>query len=181
MLELPPYRLPTLRQIALRAWHEVRHFLRRATKFIVGGVDPDLAAHATCRRARAGRRRHVRRACSARLFQPVLSPLGIDEQLTVALIFGFVAKEVLIGAFAVIYGLEGQALAADLARPHGLGAGVQLHAVHADLHAVPVDGRHAARRGAEHCASRVASVAWSVALAWVASFAFYQAARHLGF
>ena len=38
VLELPPYRLPTLRQVALRAWHEVRHFLRRATRFIVAGV-----------------------------------------------------------------------------------------------------------------------------------------------
>ena len=48
--------------------------------------------------------------------QPVLGPLGIDEKLAVALIFGFVAKEVVIGAFAVIYGLEGDALAAEFAR-----------------------------------------------------------------
>ena len=28
ILELPPYRLPTWRQIVLRGWHEVRHFLQ---------------------------------------------------------------------------------------------------------------------------------------------------------
>ena len=38
VLELPPYRFPTLRQMVLRGWQEVRHFLRRATKFIVAGV-----------------------------------------------------------------------------------------------------------------------------------------------
>jgi len=38
VLELPPYRFPTLRQMVLRGWLEVRHFLRRATKFIVAGV-----------------------------------------------------------------------------------------------------------------------------------------------
>src|SRR5450759_3834715 len=31
VLELPPYRFPTLRQMVLRGWLEVRHFLRRAT------------------------------------------------------------------------------------------------------------------------------------------------------
>ena len=38
VLELPPYRFPTVRQMVLRGWLEVRHFLRRATKFIVAGV-----------------------------------------------------------------------------------------------------------------------------------------------
>ena len=35
ILELPPYRLPTWRQMLLRVWSEVHHFLHRATKFIV--------------------------------------------------------------------------------------------------------------------------------------------------
>ncbi len=38
ILELPPYRFPTPRQIWLRGWQEVKHFLTRATKFIVIGV-----------------------------------------------------------------------------------------------------------------------------------------------
>jgi len=33
-------------------------------------------------------------------------PLGINQQLAIALIFGFVAKEIVIGSLAVIYGLE---------------------------------------------------------------------------
>jgi ferrous iron transport protein B len=38
VLELPPYRFPTPNQIWLRGWQEVKHFLFRATKFIVIGV-----------------------------------------------------------------------------------------------------------------------------------------------
>ena len=38
ILELPPYRFPTARQIILRGWQEVKHFLIRASKFIVIGV-----------------------------------------------------------------------------------------------------------------------------------------------
>ena len=41
---------------------------------------------------------------------PVLGPLGIDPKLTLALIFGFVAKEIVIGSLAVIYAREGGAL-----------------------------------------------------------------------
>ena len=38
VIELPPYRMPTLRQVWLRGWVEVKHFLRRATNFIFFGV-----------------------------------------------------------------------------------------------------------------------------------------------
>ena len=38
VLELPPYRLPTLRQVLVRGWLEVQHFLKRASKIIIAGV-----------------------------------------------------------------------------------------------------------------------------------------------
>jgi ferrous iron transport protein B len=179
VLELPPYRFPTLRQIGLRAWHEVGHFLRRATKFIVGGViliwlltnlptgvvpgGPDTFA-----------------GMLGRLFQPVLSPLGIDDRLTVALIFGFVAKEVVIGAFAVIYGLEGQALATDLA---GRMDWVQAYSfmLFTLIYTPCLSTIATLRAEAKSTGFAVVSVVWSVLLAWVASFAFYQAARHFGY
>jgi ferrous iron transport protein B len=179
VIELPPYRLPTLRQIALRAWHEVRHFLRRATKFIViGVVFVWLLTHLPTGAApgSAG----TLAGMLGRLFEPLLSPLGIDEQLAVALIFGFIAKEVLIGAFAVIYGLEGQALAEHLA--------AQMDWVQAysfmlfTLIYTPCLSTIATLR-AEAKSSRFAfvSVGWGFVLAWLASYAFYQAARHLGY
>ncbi|MFM1782097.1 MAG: Ferrous iron transport protein, partial [Pseudomonadota bacterium] len=45
---------------------------------------------------------------------PIFDPIGINEQLVIALIFGFIAKEIVIGALAVIYGVEGSALAHHL-------------------------------------------------------------------
>ncbi|HEY0634742.1 MAG TPA: ferrous iron transporter B, partial [Gammaproteobacteria bacterium] len=38
ILEVPPDRVPTPRPVWLRGWQEVRHFLNRASKFIVIGV-----------------------------------------------------------------------------------------------------------------------------------------------
>ncbi len=179
VLELPPYRFPTLRQIGLRAWHEVRHFLRRATKFIVGGVIliwllTNLPAGAVA----GGPDTFA--GMLGRLFQPVLAPIGIDERLTVALIFGFVAKEVLIGAFAVIFGLEGQALAADLALRMDW---VQAYSfmLFTLIYTPCLSTIATLRAEAKSNAYAAMSIVWSVLLAWLASFAFYQAARHLGY
>ena len=114
ILELPPYRFPTPRQIWLRGWQEVKHFLQRASKFIVIGVVlvwamthyPTDVAPASVGTL-AGQ--------IGQLFAPILNPIGIDTQLAIALIFGFVAKEIVIGSLAVIYGLNGDALSHQIA------------------------------------------------------------------
>ncbi|MEK7811733.1 MAG: ferrous iron transport protein B, partial [Pseudomonadota bacterium] len=113
VLELPPYRFPTGRQMLLRGWHEVTHFLRRASKFIIAGVVlvwlltnlPPSAAPASA---------DTFAGMIGAWLHPVFAPIGINEQLTIALIFGFVAKEIVIGALAVIYGLSGTALSGAL-------------------------------------------------------------------
>jgi ferrous iron transport protein B len=179
VIELPPYRLPTLRQIGLRAWHEVRHFLHRATKFIVIGVVLVwLLTHLPAGVPASGP--DTLAGLLGRAFEPLLSPLGIDRQLAVALIFGFIAKEVMIGAFAVIFGLEGQALAAHL---H---AGIDwVQAYSFMLFALiytPCLSTIATLRS-ESGSNRFAlvSVGWGLLLAWGVSLAFYQAMRALGY
>ncbi len=179
VLELPPYRLPTLRQIVLRAWHEVRHFLRRATRFIVIGVVLVwLLTHLPTGAAPGGP--DTLAGMLGRAAEPLLAPIGIDAQLTVALIFGFVAKEILIGAFAVIFGAEGQALASQIA--------ARVDAVQAisfmvfTLIYTPCLSMVATLRS-EARSTRFAlmSVGWSLLLAWLAAFVFYQSARALGY
>jgi ferrous iron transport protein B len=110
----------------------------------------------------------------------VLAPIGIDERLTVALIFGFVAKEVLIGAFAVIFGLEGQALAADLALRMDW---VQAYSfmLFTLIYTPCLSTIATLRAESKSSAYATLSVAWSVLLAWLASFAFYQVVRYLGY
>jgi ferrous iron transport protein B len=179
VLELPPYRLPTLRQIVLRAWHEVRHFLRRATRFIVAGVVlvwlltnlPTGVAPGSA---------DTLAGMLGRLAEPVLAPIGIDAQLTVALIFGFVAKEILIGAFAVIFGAEGQGLAAKIATHIDTVQAISFMLF--TLIYTPCLSMIATLRSEAKSARFAAmSVGWSLLLAWLASFVFYQSARALGF
>ena len=179
ILELPPYRFPTLRQMMLRGWHEVRHFLHRATKFIIAGVvlvwllthfptDVPPASSQTL----AGMLGH--------LFSPVLDPIGINQQLAIALIFGFVAKEIVIGSLAVIYGMQGDALVHQIAH--------QLDWVQAysfmlfTLVYTPCLSTIATLRSeSKSNAFMMFSVVWSLGLAWLLSFIFYQSARALGY
>jgi ferrous iron transport protein B len=179
VIELPPYRMPTLRQVWLRGWGEVMHFLRRATSFIfLGVVAVWLLTHLPAGAAPAGPDTIAGWIGSA--MQPVLGPLGIDDKLAVALIFGFVAKEVVIGAFAVIYGLEGNALAAEFARNMDWVAATSFMLF--TLIYTPCLSTVATLRSESRSLGFTAlAIAWPLALAWLASFLFYQGMRALGF
>lgn len=103
VLELPPYRFPTLRQVLLRGWGEVKTFIRRASGFITLGcvaiwVITNLPPGA-----------HGLDTLGGQLGQglaPVMAPIGIDPYLTLALLFGIIAKEVVLGSLAVIYAMN---------------------------------------------------------------------------
>jgi len=175
VLEVPPYRFPTLRQMLLSGWREVGHFLRRATRFIVAGVVlvwlltnfPAGAAPGSAE-TWAGQ--------IGSFLNPVLSPLGIDPKLTIALIFGFVAKEIVIGSLAVIYAQQGGELMTTMAH--------QIDWVQAysfmlfSLIYTPCLSTIATIRTESHSRGfSVLAVVWPLALAWITSFAFYQTAR----
>lgn len=179
VLELPPYRFPTLRQMVMRGWNEVFQFLHRASKFIVAGVVlvwlltnmPGSAAPASA---------DTWAGIIGAWLHPVFAPLGITPELTIALIFGFVAKEIVVGSLAVIYGLSGEALNNSLA--------MQLDWVQAysfmlfTLIYTPCLSTIATMRNESNSTGFMwLSIAWSLTLAWILSFLFYQTARALGY
>jgi ferrous iron transport protein B len=170
--------MPVARQVWMRGWGEVRHFLRRATTFIFFGVVAVwLLTHLPAGAAPAGPDTFAGRIGSA--LGPVLGPIGVDEKLAVALIFGFVAKEVVIGAFAVIYGLEGSALGAELARSMDWVAATSFMLF--TLIYTPCLSTVATLRSESKSAGFTAfAVLWPLALAWLTSWAFYQGMRALG-
>lgn len=179
VLELPPYRFPTMRQMVLRGWHEVYHFIHRATKFIVAGVvlvwllthlPPSAAPASTDTWA----------GIIGAWLHPLFEPIGITPELTIALIFGFVAKEIVIGSLAVIYGLGGDALSHALAQ--------QLDWVQAysfmlfTLIYTPCLSTIATLHSeSKRTSFMLFSIGWSLVLAWAVSFLFYQGARMLGY
>jgi ferrous iron transport protein B len=179
ILELPPYRFPTLRQIVLRGWLEVKHFLQRASKFIVIGVVlvwaltnfPGNVAPASAG-TYAGQ--------LGALFAPVLDPLGINNQLAIALVFGFVAKEIVVGALAVIYGLQGDALMVQMASQIDWVQAMSFM-LFALIYTPCLSTIATLRNESKSLGFMWLSLGWSLGLAWLVSFTFYQSARALGF
>lgn len=110
VMELPPYRLPTLRSIWFHMWERTGAFIRKAWTIIlatsiilwflmaipVGGgkfaeTDVDRSAFAT----------------ASSIVAPVLSPLGFGTwEAGSALISGFVAKEVVVSTLAQVYAVD---------------------------------------------------------------------------
>ena len=178
ILELPPNRFPTARQIWLRGWQEVKFFLKRATKFIVLGVVMVWALTHYPTNVPPASIGTLAGQIGA-LFAPVLNPIGIDTQLAIALIFGFVAKEIVIGSLAVIYGLQGDALSHQIATNIDWVQGMSFMLF--TLIYTPCLSTIATMKSeSKSSAFMWLSIAWSLGLAWVVSFIFYQGARALG-
>ena len=157
----------------------MRHFLNRASKFIIAGVVlvwlltnfPSGVAPGSSA-TWAGQ--------IGAWMAPVLDPVGINNQLAIALIFGFVAKEIVIGSLAVIYGMDGAALSQHMA---GSLDWVQAYSFMLfTLIYTPCLSTIATLNSESKSLRFVAmSLAWSLGLAWIISFAFYQTARALGY
>ena len=112
VLELPPYRMPTLCQVLLRGWGEVQAFLSRATLFIIAGcVGVWVLTHfplgSTGLDTWGGQ--------LGEWLTPVMQPIGVDPSLTLALVFGFVAKEIVVGSLATIYAMSEDGVAQAIA------------------------------------------------------------------
>ncbi|MGD2137668.1 MAG: ferrous iron transport protein B [Gammaproteobacteria bacterium] len=174
VLELPPYRLPVLRQVLLRGWHEVYHFLRRASTFIVSGVVLVwLLTHYPTGGTPGGAGSYANQL--GQWLQPVLEPIGIGPDMAVVLLFGFVAKEIVIGAMVTMTGLEGQALTGYLAD--------QMNTIQAMsfmlfvlLYTPCLSTLATQRSESKSWLFTGVSLGWSLTLAWLVSFGFYQVA-----
>ncbi len=177
LLELPPYRLPTLRALFAQGWQSSRHFLENAGGFIVAGVlliwwlahYPFDAAPASPQTL-AGQ--------LAAIAAPVFAPIGIDSILSIALIFGFVAKEIVLGGLAVIYGAGqdelGRVLAERLTWVQAYSFMLFTLVYTPCLSTVAMIWRES-----RSAAFTMLSIVWPLAVAWLVSFVFYAVASRL--
>ncbi len=178
VLELPPYRLPAVRNVLMRGWIEVRHFLARASVFIVLGVMLIwMLTHYPAGVEVAGPESWAGQL--GVLLAPVMEPIGIDPALSVALLFGFVAKEVVLGGLAVIYAVQEDGLGTAIAAQVDW---VQAYSfmLFLLLYTPCVSTLATLRAEARSLRFTVGVTLWSLLLAWSVSFLFYQTARWLG-
>ncbi len=176
IMEIPPYRLPTVKTVALRAWEEMKAFLNRAsTLIVVGVVAVWLLTNLPPGAATGSPETWAVKIGQA--IEPLFRPLGIEWQQIIALLFGFIAKEIVIGSLAIVYAGDPATQIAALVTPlQGISFMIFT------LLYTPCLATIAAIR-AESQSWRVTgfTVALGLVLAWMSSFLFYQLGRLLGF
>ena len=108
MMELPPYHLPTLKGILLRAWDRVRLFVKEAGQVIILMVLALNLLNSIGTDGSFGNEDSEQSVLSAtsRMLIPVFAPMGIQEDnwpAVVGVISGILAKEVVVGTLDNLY------------------------------------------------------------------------------
>ena len=117
VLEMPPYRWPTLQSLGLRLLDRSKIFLRRAgTVILLVTVILWILSHLPLRDGTAPRIEDSVAGTIGRLAEPVLEPLGFNWKIGVGLITSLAAREVIVGTLGTIYGMEGEAHSVGLQR-----------------------------------------------------------------
>lgn len=107
LMELPPYRVPSLRSLLLRLVDRSRIFLRRAGT-IIFAVTIVLWTLTQIPQSGSGPP-PVDTSVLGRMGQfiePLIEPLGFDWQIGVGLISSLAAREVIVGTLGTLYGVQ---------------------------------------------------------------------------
>ncbi len=108
MMELPPYHLPTLKGILLRAWDRVRLFVKEAGQVIILMVLALNLLNSIGTDGSFGNEDSETSVLSAasRVMTPAFAPMGIQENnwpAVVGIFSGILAKEVIVGTLDNLY------------------------------------------------------------------------------
>jgi ferrous iron transport protein B len=107
VMELPPYRIPSLKSTLLHMWERSMLYLRKAGTLILAmsilmwflANYPTGSADVSA----AERLSESYAASIGKTIEPVIRPLGFDWKVGVGLVGGFSAKEVLVSTLSTIY------------------------------------------------------------------------------
>lgn len=117
IMELPPYQMPSLKVAFVQMWIRGSLFFKKAGTIILLGLIV-IGLLSTTNASTFSFTDNIEESLVSaigRFFQPLFSPFGWDWRLIVAIIFGFIAKEIVIGATAMLYGVSEEGLSSLVA------------------------------------------------------------------
>jgi len=115
VLELPPYRWPTLQSLGLRLLDRARVFLRRAgTVILTVAIVLWVIAHLPLVDGQFPPIEQSLAGTLGRTLEPLIQPLGFNWKIGIGLITSLAAREVIIGTLGTIYGIEADESSAGL-------------------------------------------------------------------
>jgi ferrous iron transport protein B len=107
VLEMPPYRMPTLQSLGLRLLDRAKIFLRRAgTVILAVAIVLWIAAHLPLDHGKLPPIGESIAGTVGHAVEPVIRPLGFNWKIGVGLITSLAAREVIVGTLGTIYGME---------------------------------------------------------------------------
>jgi ferrous iron transport protein B len=134
VVEMPNYKLPLLKNVGITVWEKTRSFVTEAGKIIlaisillwvmasygpgknfkeaeqiVTANHTELEGEALSNKVNAYRLEHSYIGILGKSIEPVITPLGYDWKIGIALISSFAAREVFVGTLATIYSVESDA------------------------------------------------------------------------
>lgn len=108
VLEMPPYRWPTVRGLALRLYDRARIFLRRAgTVILVVTVVLWALASLPLKDGQPPEIGDSWAGTIGKTIEPAIEPLGFNWKIGIGLITSLAAREVIVATLGTIYGIEG--------------------------------------------------------------------------
>jgi ferrous iron transport protein B len=134
VVEMPNYKLPLLKNVGITVWEKTRSFVAEAGKIIlaisillwvmasygpgknfeeaeqiVTANHTEIEGEALSNKVNAYRLEHSYIGILGKSIEPVITPLGYDWKIGIALISSFAAREVFVGTLATIYSVESDA------------------------------------------------------------------------
>jgi ferrous iron transport protein B len=110
MLELPAYKLPSVRSVMIGLYTRAKMFLQRAGTTIFSMMVLIWFLASFPRPPEGAEGPAIDYSLAAMIggaMQPILAPVGFNWQVSVALIPGMAAREVVVAALATVYAIEG--------------------------------------------------------------------------
>ncbi len=112
VMELPPFRFPTGRAIWLHTWHKAQQYVRKMGTIILvasiviwflGYYPRPAGAEELMGEAYTEQIENSYLGQMGKAVEPVLKPLGYDWKISIALLSGVAAKEIVVSTLGVIY------------------------------------------------------------------------------
>ena len=175
LMELPPYRLPTLRGTLRHLWDKCRGFVAKAGTVIVSlSALIWLTQHLTFSLDWTNQASISIFGTIGEWLAPLFRPLGFGSwQAAVSLLAGIVAKEAVVSSFAVLTGADAASLGAALSQIFSpLAAFAFL--VFTLLYTPCVAAISAVRHELGSIWKAIAVMAFQTGVAWVVAFLIYQ-------
>ena len=187
LIELPEYKIPNLRTVAIYVWEKIKDYLTKAgTTIFLASIILWFVMNV----GPAGFISDVADSFAAKFGQilvPVLKPVGLGSwQIAVALISGISAKEVVVSSMSVLYGIGNINSAAGMAELLGILGGTGFTAVNAYalmvfclLYTPCIATIATIKRETQSWRWTLGMVMFQLVLAWSAAFLVFQIGSHL--